>query len=170
MKSHCLRFAPASGHRIVSAPSAKSWDAFDAYLFDIDGTLLRALGGVHNDAFPKSVRQVMEREISLERVVLHGNTDTRILAQALEHSGIARAAWEPCRKQILDRMCELVSARRAQIEILMIAWHPRGPQSSSTEKEDTRRRHRKSGADWLAEVGTCRTTPVFCLWRFQRQV
>ena len=107
-------------HRVISATSAQPWDEFDAYLFDIDGTLLRAMGGVHNDSFPDSVRQVMERDVSLERVILHGNTDTRILAQAFEHAGISRSVWEPYRQQILDRMCDLVQGRRAQIEILMM--------------------------------------------------
>lgn len=115
-----MKVAPTLEHRVVSICSAKAWDAFDAYLFDIDGTLLRALGGVHNDSFADSVRQVMGRDISLERVVLHGNTDTRILAQAFEYAGIERTEWEPHRQSILERMCEVVDARRDQIEILMM--------------------------------------------------
>ncbi len=107
-------------HRVVASETALSWDAFDVYLFDIDGTLLRAKGGVHNDSFQNSVRHVMDREISLERVVLHGNTDTRILAQAFEHADIPRASWEPYRQQILDQMCRVVERRRAEIEILMM--------------------------------------------------
>jgi phosphoglycolate phosphatase len=106
--------------RVVASSSAPSWDAFDVYLFDIDGTLLRAKGGVHNDSFPDSVRHVMRQEISLDRVVLHGNTDTRILAQAFDHAGTPRADWEPYRQQILDQMCGLVQQRRAEIEILMM--------------------------------------------------
>jgi phosphoglycolate phosphatase len=115
-----VKVAAALDHRVVSLKSAKRWDAFDAYLFDIDGTLLRAMGGVHNDAFADSVREVLAREISLEKVILHGNTDTRILAQAFEHAGIERSEWEPYRQVILDRMSEVVEARRARIEILMM--------------------------------------------------
>jgi phosphoglycolate phosphatase len=115
-----VKEAEAREHRVVSAASAKPWDTFDTYLFDIDGTLLRAMGGVHNDAFPDSVRQVMQRDISLERVILHGNTDTRILAQAFEHAGVPRETWQPYRQQLLDKMCELVRLRRAEIEILMM--------------------------------------------------
>ncbi len=96
------------------------WDGFDAYLFDIDGTLLRAQGGVHNDAFPDSVRDVMGEEISLERVVLHGNTDSRILAQAFEYAGIPREQWLPHRKAIHARMCNLVEKRRADMRITVM--------------------------------------------------
>ncbi len=115
-----MKVAAARDLRVVSPKSAKRWDSFDAYLFDIDGTLLRAMGGVHNDAFADSVRDVMAREISLEKVILHGNTDTRILAQAFEHANIARADWEPHRQVILDRMSAVVEARRARIEIVMM--------------------------------------------------
>ena len=108
----------ADGGRVALATPGLQWDGYDAYLFDIDGTLLRAQGGVHNDAFPESVRQVMGQEISLERVLLHGNTDSRILAQAFEHAGVARAVWQPHRQAIHDRMWTLVDQRRDQIQIV----------------------------------------------------
>jgi phosphoglycolate phosphatase-like HAD superfamily hydrolase len=109
--------ATLSPHQVVFADPALHWDAFDAYLFDIDGTLLRAQGGVHNDAFPESVRQIMAREVSLERVLLHGNTDSRILAQMFEHAGIERAEWEPHQPAIFARMAALVEARRDFMDI-----------------------------------------------------
>ena len=108
------------GHRVVFSDSALRWDAYDAYLFDIDGTLLRAMGGVHNDAFPESVRQITGHAISLDRVLLHGNTDTRILAQAFEHAGIERDVWEPHKAEIYDRMRTLVEERRKHIEIIVM--------------------------------------------------
>ncbi len=111
---------PAVGSRVVLAKPGLQWDAFDAYLFDIDGTLLRAQGGVHNDAFPASVRQVMGREISLDKVLLHGNTDSRILAQAFEHAGIPRDAWLPYRDEIHQRMWTIVDQRRGDIQIVMM--------------------------------------------------
>ena len=106
--------------KVVLTQSGLQWDAFDAYLFDIDGTLLRAQGGVHNDAFPESVRQVLGKVISLDRVLLHGNTDSRILAQALEHAGIPRSDWEPHRQAIHDRMWTIVDQRRKDIQIVMM--------------------------------------------------
>ena len=115
-----MKAASGLEHRVVSTQSAKPWDSYDAFLFDIDGTLLRAMGGVHSDSFSDSVRRVMGWDISLERVVLHGNTDTRILAQAFEHAGIERAEWESHRQAILNRMCEFVSDRRASMEIVLM--------------------------------------------------
>ncbi len=113
--------SPASlEHHVIPATAAPTWDTYDVYLFDIDGTLLRAMGGVHNDSFSDSVREVMARDLSLERVVLHGNTDTRILAQAFEHAGIERADWEPHRPRILDRMCEIVESRRDRMDIRLM--------------------------------------------------
>ena len=108
----------AAAGRVVLATPGLHWDAFDAYLFDIDGTLLRAQGGVHNDAFPESVRQVMGQKISLDQVLLHGNTDSRILAQAFEHAGIARDSWLPHRQAIHDCMWTIVDQRRSEIQIL----------------------------------------------------
>jgi len=106
--------------RVVLSNPAILWDAFDAYLFDIDGTLLRALGGVHNDAFPDSVREITGHEVSLEKVLLHGNTDSRILAQMYEHAGIDRAAWEPHRSRLLERMGHLVHQRQQRMEIVLM--------------------------------------------------
>jgi phosphoglycolate phosphatase-like HAD superfamily hydrolase len=111
---------PSQPHQIVQANPSLTWDSFDAYLFDIDGTLLRAAGGVHNDAFPDSVREVTGHEVSLERVFLHGNTDTRILAQMYEDAGVARHVWEPYREDLLKRMATLVHARQERMEILVI--------------------------------------------------
>ncbi len=114
--------APASSQQsqVVLADPSIVWDSFDAYLFDIDGTLLRAAGGVHNDAFPDSVRQITGHEVSLERVFLHGNTDTRILAQMYEDAGIAREEWEPHREALLERMGALVHERQERMEILVM--------------------------------------------------
>jgi hypothetical protein len=39
--------------------SGFAWDGQDAYLFDIDGTLLRSRDRVHMDSLPATVRAVM---------------------------------------------------------------------------------------------------------------
>ena len=67
--------------------SGFAWDAQDAYLFDIDGTLLRSRDRVHMDSLPASVREVMGIEVSLEGVSLAGNTDTSILREACALGG-----------------------------------------------------------------------------------
>ena len=65
-----------------------AWDEEDAYLFDIDGTLLRCRDRVHIESFVASVRQITGFEVSLAGVALAGNTDTSILREACKLAGI----------------------------------------------------------------------------------
>src|SRR5271163_2369876 len=58
------------------------WDGEPAYLFDIDGTLLRSQDRIHLTSFFSSVKSVMGRELDLDPVVLSGNTDPGILRDA----------------------------------------------------------------------------------------
>jgi phosphoglycolate phosphatase-like HAD superfamily hydrolase len=90
------------------------WDAQDAYLFDIDGTLLRSRDRIHFNAFAESAREA-GFEITLDGVVLHGGTDTAILAEAFALAGIERAAWEPHNSTILDAMRRTIAARRGEM-------------------------------------------------------
>jgi len=93
------------------------WDAQDAYLFDIDGTLLRSRDRIHFNAFAASIQQVTGLEVSLNGVVLHGGTDTAILREAFELSGIPVEAWEPQVEAILDVMREMVVSRRGEMDL-----------------------------------------------------
>jgi phosphoglycolate phosphatase len=97
------------------------WDACDAYLFDIDGTLLQAKGGVHIDAFSSSVLEVTGRPLELDGVMIHGNTDTGILRDAFRRAAVADEVWEPKLEQILERMRETVFRRR---EHMPVTVHP----------------------------------------------
>ena len=65
-------------------PRGFNWRAFDAYLFDIDGTLLNSRDPVHYEAFLIAMRELGGRAISLEGVTLHGSTDPLILLAALD--------------------------------------------------------------------------------------
>ena len=93
------------------------WDAQDAYLFDIDGTLLRSRDRIHFNSFASSVREVTGIEISLSGVVLHGGTDTAILREAFELAGVPSEAWEHQVEAILDAMRQTVSARRGEMDL-----------------------------------------------------
>lgn len=93
------------------------WDAQDAYLFDIDGTLLRSRDRIHFNSFASSVREVTGIEISLSGVVLHGGTDTAILREAFELAGVPSEAWEHQVEAILDVMRQTVSARRGEMDL-----------------------------------------------------
>ena len=93
------------------------WDAQDAYLFDIDGTLLRSRDRIHFNSFASSVREVTGIEISLNGVVLHGGTDTAILREAFELAGVPAETWEHQMEAILDAMRQTVSARRGEMDL-----------------------------------------------------
>lgn len=88
------------------------WDRQTAYLFDIDGTLLRSRDRVHYDSFAHSVRTVMGHELNLEGVTVHGSTDTAILRDAFLASSIAESEWKPRLELILAQMRETVRDQR----------------------------------------------------------
>jgi phosphoglycolate phosphatase len=53
--------------------------SFDAYLFDIDGTLLNSRDGVHYHAFHHALRTVFGITELIDNVPLHGNNDFGII-------------------------------------------------------------------------------------------
>jgi phosphoglycolate phosphatase-like HAD superfamily hydrolase len=61
--------------------------AADAYLFDIDGTLLNSRDGVHYNAFRNAIREVFGIETRLDNIPVHGNTDLGIIRAILEKAG-----------------------------------------------------------------------------------
>jgi phosphoglycolate phosphatase-like HAD superfamily hydrolase len=86
-----------------------SWRNFDAYLFDIDGTLLNSRDAVHYFAFHTAMRQVFGREITIDDVPVHGNTDIGILRAALQQHGIADAGFK-------SRLPQLLAIMRSEVE------------------------------------------------------
>jgi phosphoglycolate phosphatase-like HAD superfamily hydrolase len=97
-----------------------AWDGQDAYLFDIDGTLLRDTGRIHMDAFVPSIRRVTGFEVTLEGVPVHGSTDTAILAEACRRAGIPADVLEPQLGAILDAMCQTVAGQRSVMKLLLM--------------------------------------------------
>jgi phosphoglycolate phosphatase-like HAD superfamily hydrolase len=91
------------------------WDEQRAYLFDIDGTLLRHRDRIHFDAFYASVRSVMGRDLALDGVTLSGNTDPGILRDAFRLAAVEDSGWRPRREEILQAMCEHVAARKSDL-------------------------------------------------------
>src|SRR5271168_3631731 len=92
----------------VSIRDGFEWDAQDAYLFDIDGTLLRSRDRIHFHSFASSVKKVTGFEVSLDGVVLHGGTDTAILREAFELAAIPAKDWEPQYEAILEAMRQTI--------------------------------------------------------------
>ena len=103
--------------RAVIAPDF-DWDGQDAYLFDIDGTLLRSRDGVHVDSFAASVRRILGFEITLHGIALAGSTDTAILSEACRQAGIPAAEVEKSLDAILESMCATVAERRGEMRVV----------------------------------------------------
>jgi phosphoglycolate phosphatase-like HAD superfamily hydrolase len=103
--------------RIFIAPGF-GWDAQDAYLFDIDGTLLRTRDSVHIDSFASSVRRITGFEVSLTGILLAGSTDTAILREACRQAGVPSALVEENIEAILEAMSAGVAERRHEMRVV----------------------------------------------------
>jgi phosphoglycolate phosphatase-like HAD superfamily hydrolase len=90
----------------------RAWDEFDAYLFDIDGTLMNCTDAVHYFAFNDALSAVAGRPLTINGVVAHGNVDVGILRDAFAQAGIPEEEWRPRLPEILDRMRGFVSERQ----------------------------------------------------------
>lgn len=91
------------------------WDSADAFLFDIDGTLLNSRDAVHYFAFRTAIREVLGIEASIEGVPVHGNTDVGILRAVLQRAGLRDRAIDKHMPQIVARMCAEVQQNRTQL-------------------------------------------------------
>lgn len=86
--------------------SSFNWRGYDAYLFDIDGTLLNTHDGVHYNSFHTALREVYGCEGRIDDVPVHGNTDIGILRAALAHCGLSRdGEFESKLPRALEMMC-----------------------------------------------------------------
>jgi phosphoglycolate phosphatase-like HAD superfamily hydrolase len=90
----------------------RAWDDFNAYLFDIDGTLMNCTDAVHYFAFNDALSSIAERPLTIDGVVAHGNVDVGILRDAFAHAGIPEEDWRPRLAEILERMRGFVSERQ----------------------------------------------------------
>jgi phosphoglycolate phosphatase-like HAD superfamily hydrolase len=101
-----------------------AWDRQDAYLFDIDGTLLRSRDRVHFDSVATSIKRVTGFEVTLAGIALHGNTDTAILREACSRAGLPPEELESQIGAILEGMGHNVAERRHELDpILMPGVH-----------------------------------------------
>src|SRR6266542_3861527 len=95
--------------------SSFQWRDFDAYLFDIDGTLLNSRDAVHYDAFLSALRHLSGRTLDLQGVTVHGSTDPIILLDALLLAGLVEDEVRPALPSALARMAAEVEARTAEL-------------------------------------------------------
>src|SRR4051812_16607832 len=98
------------------SPSPFEWRHYDAYLFDIDGTLLNSRDWVHYESFHTALREVYRCTGRIDDVPVHGNTDIGILRAALQQHGPAPDGdFEAKLPQALDIMCAEVERNAEHI-------------------------------------------------------
>lgn len=85
----------------------------DAYLFDIDGTLLNSRDGVHYNAFHAAVREVYGIDSRIDGVPVHGNTDLGILRAVARRAGLSDGEFESKLPAAIERMCAEASRNAA---------------------------------------------------------
>ncbi len=98
-----------------STNGAFHWRHADAYLFDIDGTLLNTLDGTHYHAFHNAVRAVYGVDSHIDGIPVHGNTDIGILRAVLRREGVSDAVFERELPRALAHMCSEVARNAASI-------------------------------------------------------
>ncbi|HWY54606.1 MAG TPA: HAD family hydrolase [Terriglobales bacterium] len=86
------------------------WMDADAYLFDIDGTLLVSRDRVHRNALHQAMREVYGVDTTIDGIAYHGKTDLGILRAALERVGISGDEFQVNLPAALEVVCREVSA------------------------------------------------------------
>lgn len=87
----------------------------DAYIFDIDGTLLVTQDLVHWNALHQAMLEAYGVDATIEGIQYHGMTDLSILRAALSRAGIADGNFEAALSQALEIVCREVEASHKQI-------------------------------------------------------
>ena len=105
---------------IDAAATHRAWDQYDAYLFDIDGTLLQCTDAVHYFAFCEALTSLAGRPLNLDGVTAHGNTDVGILRDALALARVHEDTWRPKLPDTQKAMCRFVAQRRADLSVSVL--------------------------------------------------
>jgi phosphoglycolate phosphatase-like HAD superfamily hydrolase len=119
MPSIRTQFTELSQERVLMRKDF-AWDAQAAYLFDIDGTLLRSRDRIHINSFATSFKRVTGFELSFAGVQLAGNTDTAILREAAEQAGIPAEVMQESTEAVLEAMRLAVAEQRSQMDLLLM--------------------------------------------------
>ncbi|HLK32038.1 MAG TPA: HAD family hydrolase [Terriglobales bacterium] len=87
----------------------------EAYLFDIDGTLLNSRDGVHYNAFHAALRAIYAIDSPIDGVPVHGNTDLGILRAVVLRAGFSAADFEARLPSAIACMCAEASQHAADM-------------------------------------------------------
>jgi HAD superfamily hydrolase (TIGR01549 family) len=101
--------------RANQTTSRASWSTADAYLFDIDGTLLNVRDATHYFAFHNAVEKVFGVNSHIEGVPVHGNTDPGILRAVLRREGLSDVDIDRQLSDVYRHMCDEVETKQADI-------------------------------------------------------
>ena len=112
-----MQTSPPSQTARVEIEPGFDWDRQDAYLFDIDGTVLRSRDRVHMDSFLPRILQVTGIEMSLAGVSIHGSTDTAILRDAFQLADVPAEVLELHSDAILEAVRQNVASQRHLMDL-----------------------------------------------------
>jgi phosphoglycolate phosphatase-like HAD superfamily hydrolase len=87
----------------------------DAYVFDIDGTVLVTRDLVHWNGLHQAMLEAYAVDTTIEGIPYHGKTDIGILRAAVERCGISGRAFEEGLSTALATVCREVSAHTSEI-------------------------------------------------------
>jgi phosphoglycolate phosphatase len=87
----------------------------DAYVFDIDGTLLVTKDLVHWNALHQAMLEAYGVDATIEGIQYHGMTDLSILRAAMDRAGISGRAFEAGLPKALSVVCREVEDNRRRI-------------------------------------------------------
>ena len=98
----------------------RAWDEYDAYLFDIDGTLLHCTDAVHYFAFCDALGSLAGRPMNLDGVTAHGNTDVGIMRDALQLASVPEQDWRPKLTEAQASICRFVEERKQDLRVTVL--------------------------------------------------
>lgn len=96
----------------------------DAFVFDIDGTLLNTRDRVHYDALNLAMREVYGAETTIDGVSYHGMTDVSILRASLALAGVSGEECEARLAEALEVVRREVERNRAKLDPKVCAGIP----------------------------------------------
>jgi phosphoglycolate phosphatase len=95
--------------------STPRWVDADAYIFDIDGTLLNASGRAHYNAFTSALESIFGLSTTIDGVRWAGNTDVGILREVLEREGLSGAELDFKLNDVIEHMSMEVERNRRHV-------------------------------------------------------
>lgn len=93
----------------------RTWIDVDAFVFDIDGTLLITRDLVHWNALHQAMLEAWGIDTTIEGIQYHGKTDLSILRAAVTRCGISEAEFARGLPKAIEIVCREVSRGAEQI-------------------------------------------------------